>query len=79
VNAVQHGATQTSFALTHDSLLFPELLVALQADFRVVYNDNLVLYTVRHPDDEAIHWVRAHGDRILEQSTRTTFQALVRA
>ena len=79
VNAVQHGATQTSFALTHDSVLFPELLVALQADFRVVYNDNLVLYTVRHPNDEAIHWVRAQGDRMLEQSTRTTFQALVRA
>jgi len=79
VNAVQHGATQTSFALTHDSLLFPDLLLALQADYRVVYNENLVLYTVRHPDDEAIHWVRAHGDRILEQSTRTTFQALVRA
>lgn len=79
VNAVQHGATQTSFALTHDPVLFPVLLAALQADFRVVYNENLVLYTVRHPNDEAIHWVRAQGDRILEQSTRTTYQALVRA
>lgn len=78
VNAVQHGATQTSFALTHDPVLFSELLNALQADYRVVYNEDLVLYTVRHPSDEAVDWVRSQGERLLEQSTRTTFQALVR-
>lgn len=78
INAVQHGATQSSFSLTFDPVLFPSLLESLQQDYRVAYNEGLTLYTVRHPDAPSIDWVRAQGERLLEQSTRSTFQALVR-
>jgi aspartate kinase len=78
VNAVQHGATQSAFSLTFDPMVFPLLLDALRAVYQVSYNDGLTLFTVRHPDGDAQDWVRAQGEMLLEQSTRSTFQALLR-
>lgn len=79
VNAVQHGATQSAFSLTFDAVVFPGLLEALQATYRVSYNQDLTLFTVRHPDGDAQDWVRSQGTMLLEQTTRSTFQALLRA
>jgi aspartate kinase len=78
VNAVQHGATQSAFSLTFDAMVFPLLLDALKAIYQVSYNDGLTLFTVRHPDGVAQDWVRSQGEMLLEQSTRSTFQALLR-
>jgi aspartate kinase len=78
VNAVQHGATQSAFSLTFDPVVFPDLMDALKAVYRVSYNQGLTLFTVRHPDGDAQDWVRAQGEMLLEQSTRSTFQALLR-
>ncbi len=77
VNAVQHGATHSSFCFTHDAIVFPEVLKTLNETFSVTYNVGLELYTIRHATPESLQWIRSKGSIYLEQSTRSTAQLLV--
>ncbi|MBC5993239.1 aspartate kinase [Pontibacter cellulosilyticus] len=78
INMMQNSAI--SFSICTD--YFPErlerLIQTLQDQFEIHYNTNLRLYTIKNYDSQSISKVTTGKSILLEQRTRTTFQAVCR-
>ena len=62
----------------NDKYKIPKLINSLQEYFEVFYNDNLVLYTIRHYTDSSVSELIANKNVLLEQKTRNTLQIIVK-
>ncbi len=78
INVMQNSAISISFCIDFDERKLKELLKRLQPDFEVHYNTGLTLITVKNYDQETFNLYRKQPGVLLEQSSRSTLQVLVR-
>jgi aspartate kinase len=78
INLMQNSAISFSVCSDYNEMRVQRLLGLLQGQFRVHYNSDLTLFTIKHYDQASIERLTAGRPLLLEQRTRSTFQFLVR-
>jgi aspartate kinase len=78
VDLIQNSAISFSVCLDDKFDHFEKLLGKLKAKFRVTYNTNVSLFTIRHFTNEAIASLEKNKDVLLKQITRETYQMVTR-
>ncbi len=78
INLMQNSAISFSVGVDYAEARVQRLLALLQGQFRVQYNADLTLFTIKHYDEGSIARLTAGRALLLEQRTRSTFQFLVR-
>ena len=76
VNMMQNSAISFSICIDNDIYKVPSLIKDLQSHFKVFYNDNVSLYTVRHYTDDSLNQILKNKEVILEQKSRNTIQII---
>lgn len=78
INVMQNSATSFSVSVDDDHRKIDALVTELQRDFKVFYNRNLELVTIRHYDQATIERVTNGKEVLLEMRTRATVQMVVK-
>jgi len=78
VNLVQNSAISISVCVDYDERKFQELLTELEKKYKVYYNREVELITIRHYSEDAIRNVLKKVDILIEQKTRSTVHYLVK-
>ena len=78
INLMQNSAISFSFCVDFRENKILKLIEKLQHQFEVYYNTGLTLITIKNYDDKAFDHYRKQQGVILEQSSRSTLQVLVR-
>jgi aspartate kinase len=78
INLMQNSAVSFSVCIDNRKEKLNELISKLRENFRVRYNTELELITVRYYDDATIKRVMHGKEMILEQKSRNTIQLVVR-
>ena len=78
INVMQNSAISFSFCFDFRESKLKSLLARLQPDFEVYYNTGLTLITVKNYDKETFDLYRKKPGVLLEQSSRSTLQVLMR-
>ncbi|TSE07690.1 aspartate kinase [Aquimarina algiphila] len=78
VDLIQNSAISFSVCLDDKFNNFESLLSKLKAKFRVTYNTDVSLFTIRHFTNEAITTLEKEKDILLKQITRETYQMVTR-
>ena len=78
INVMQNSAISFSFCIDFRESKLRSLLTKLQPDFEVYYNTGLTLVTVKNYDRETFDFYRTQPGVLLEQSSRSTLQVLVK-
>ena len=78
VNMMQNSAVSFSFCIDNDSHKIPELLDALKKNFEVYFNENLIMYTIRHYNEDSISKLLINKELLLEQKSRHTIHLVVK-
>lgn len=79
VNLMQNSALSFSICIDNNPQLVTPLIEELKSMFRVRYNENLQLITIRYYTQEVIDSIVAGRPILLEQRSRTTEQLIVPA
>ena len=74
VNMMQNSAISFSICVDNDRHKTPNLINDLQKDFKVCYDEDLNLYTIRHYTADSLAELLNEKTIILEQRTRNTVQ-----
>ena len=77
VNVMQHSALNFSICMDDDAEKVPALIALLKEDFRVLYNKNLELVTIRYYDQATIDRVCVNKKILLEHKSRYTVQIVM--
>ena len=77
VNLMQNSALSFSICIDNNPQLVKPLIEELKSMFRVRYNENLQLITIRYYTQEVIDSIVANRPILLEQRSRTTEQLIV--
>jgi aspartate kinase len=72
INTMQNSAISFSLCVDNDERRIPGLIKALQEEYRVLYNDNLELITIRYYDQATIDRVCIGKKVLLEVKSRYT-------
>lgn len=78
INVMQNSAISFSFCFDFRESKLRALIAKLQPDFEIFYNTGLTLITVKNYDAHSIDIYRKKPGVLMEQSSRTTFQILLR-
>ncbi len=78
VNVMQSSAISFSVSIDNDERKLPELIKILQKDYRVLYNENTELITIRYYDQATIDRVTIDKQILLEVKSRYTVQLVVK-
>lgn len=78
VNVMQNSAISFSVSVDADERKLPDLIKTLQKDYRVLYNENLELITIRYYDQATIDRVTIDKKILLEVKSRYTVQLVVK-
>ncbi len=78
INLMQNSAVSFSVCLDNDSFKMPSLILELTRDFKVLYNENLKLVTVRHYYPSTIEILTKDKTILLEQRSRNTAQIILK-
>jgi aspartate kinase len=78
VNVMQNSAITFSFCLDYREQKVMALIHRLQEHFEVYYNTGLTLITVKNYDERTFDTYRKHKGVLMEQSSRSTLQVLVK-
>ena len=78
INVMQNSAISFSFCIDFRESKVTKLIEKLQRNFEVYYNTGLTLITVKNYDEESSERYRKMPGVLLEQSSRSTLQVLVR-
>ncbi len=78
INLMQNSALSFSICFDHDSKKLDILIQALTTKYKIKYNEQVELITIRHYTEEAIEKVIGNKKIFVEQKNRTTLQAVVR-
>lgn len=79
INVMLNSAISFSVSVDNDSRKIPALIDELKEDFRVLYNENLELVTIRYYDQATIDRVTSGKEILLEVKSRYTFQVVTRS
>ena len=77
INLIQNSAVSFTVCADENKQRFDDLIAALSNNFKVRYNDNLELITVRHYSENDIKNVTENRAILLEQRNRTTAQLVL--
>jgi aspartate kinase len=72
INLMQNAAISFSICVDFDKQKTMPLIDELKKNYKVLYNDNLELVTVRHYDDKTIERVTLNKEILVEQKSRQT-------
>jgi aspartate kinase len=72
INLMQNSAISFSVCVDFDNQKTMPLIEELKENYKVLYNDNLELVTIRHYDEATIKRVTTDKDIIVEQKSRNT-------
>ncbi len=72
VNVMQNSAVSFTVCVDDDKNKIPALIEALKQQYKVYYNQGLVLHTIRHYNSASVEKVRAQREVLLEQKSRST-------
>ncbi|MDI9310981.1 MAG: aspartate kinase [Limnohabitans sp.] len=78
VSLIQNSAISFSVCVEDKFNNFQELVKTLSKKFKVVYNENVSLYTVRHFDEAAMKMVEKDKTVLLRQMSRETLQVVTK-
>jgi aspartate kinase len=78
IHVMQLSAINFSVCVDMDERKVPNLIKDLQKDFKVLFNENLELCTIRYFDQATIERVVKDKEVLLEQRSRYTVQLVVR-
>lgn len=78
INVMQNSAISFSISIDNDARKLPELIKTLQKEYRVLYNENLELITIRYYDQATIERVTIGKQVLLEVKSRYTVQLVVK-
>jgi len=78
INTMQNSAISFSLCADNEPRKLPGLIKALQDDYRVLYNDDVELITIRYYDQATIDRVSIGKKVLLEVKSRYTVQLVVR-
>ncbi len=78
IHLMQNSAINFSVCCDNNKLKITQLINALREKYRVKYNDNLELITIRHYDQQTIDRVLISKQILLEQKSRSTIKILVK-
>ena len=78
INLMQNSAISFSVCTDYNEMRVQRLLELLRGQFRVQYNSELTLFTIKNYDQASIERLTSGRALLLEQRTRSTFQFLVR-
>ncbi|MEX2230531.1 MAG: aspartate kinase [Cyclobacteriaceae bacterium] len=78
INVMQNSAISFSFCIDFRESKLKALLSMLQPYFEVYYNTGLTLITVKNYDEETFEFYRKKPGVLLEQSSRSTLQVLLK-
>ena len=78
VNLIQNSAISFSVCIEDKYGNFDALKTSLSKKFKVSYNENVSLYTVRHFDEEALQIVEKNKTILLKQISRGTLQVITK-
>ena len=79
INVMQNSAISFSFCVDYHEIRVLKLISTLSKNFEVFYNTGLILITVKNYDQKTYDEYRNLKGVILEQSSRSALQVLVRA
>lgn len=77
INLMQNSAISFSICMDADNRHFDNLITDLQQKFKVKYNKNLDLITIRHYNQSIIDKIVSNRRVLLEQKSRVTAQIIV--
>jgi len=78
VNLIQNSAISFTVCIEDNFNKFDTLIQKLQIKYKVLYNKNLTLYTVRHFTKNAIEEIEKNKEVLVKQWSRETTQIVVR-
>jgi len=78
VSLIQNSAISFSVCVEDKFGNFAELKSLLSKKFKVSYNENVSLYTIRHFDEKATKMVEKNKDVLLKQVSRETMQIVTK-
>lgn len=78
INTMHNSAISFSVSVDYDDRKTPVLISKLKETFKVRYNDNLELITIRHYNQETIDRVLVDKEILLEVRSRHTIQMVVK-
>jgi len=78
VNLIQNSAISFSLCIDNANSKSKQLIEKLKGDYKVLYNDNLELLTIRHYSEEAIKKVTEGRKIYIEQRSRHTSHFVIR-
>ncbi|MCR9253374.1 MAG: aspartate kinase [bacterium] len=79
LNMIQNSAVTLSACFDLDEDKMELLREALKEEFEILYNDDLILATIKNYDKDSIERILSGKDVFLEQKTRFNFQVLYRS
>lgn len=78
LNVMQNSAISFSFCVDYREHKVTALIERLHEHFEVYYNTNLTLITIKNYDEHSFESYRKRPDILMEQSSRSTLQVLVK-
>lgn len=78
VNLMQNSAVSFSVCVDNDKFKIPKTINELKSFFSVVYNDNLILYTIKNYNKGSLEKLVNKNNIILQQKSRTTVQLIAK-
>jgi len=78
INSMQNSAISFSVCVDEEQPKVGNLIKVLQEEYKVTYNDELQLITIRHYSDEIIDKLIGGREVLLEQKTRSTARFLIK-
>jgi len=78
INLMQNSAISFSVCVDFDNQKTIRLIDELKKDYKILYNDNLELVTIRHYDQLTIDRVTAKKEILVEQKSRNTARFVIK-
>lgn len=78
VNLIQNSAISFSVCLEDNFNKFEEFYKYLSPNYKIKYNSNVTLYTIRHFDNASLKIIEEKGDVLLKQISRETAQLVIK-
>jgi len=78
VNIIQNSAISISFCIDNANSKSKQLIEKLKEDYKVLYNDQLELLTIRHYTEEAINKITWNRKIFIEQRSRHTAHFVIK-
>lgn len=78
VNMIQNSAISFSLCIEDNFNNFNALMAKLKPNYKVKYNENVSLYTIRHFTEEVVSALEENKEVLLKQRSRETVQLIVK-